>query len=185
MYGARPTLLAITTIVVLGGSVSALATIFPLFVLGQFLQGFGLGLLPVSFVVLRRTLSSDRLKTATGLLGAVVVAGGALGVVLAGPVAENVSRTAMYAVPTAFVLLGAIAFAVSTPRDHMSNVGGRLDWPGAGGLALGLLTLTAWLASASSNGWGAPTSMLLLLASAAVFTIWPGIRAGQPSRWST
>ncbi|MDJ0107628.1 MFS transporter, partial [Rhodococcus erythropolis] len=35
-----------------------------------------------------------------------------------------------------------------------------------------LLTLTAWLASASSNGWGAPTSMLLLLASAAVFTIW-------------
>ncbi|MDF2469104.1 MAG: transporter, partial [Rhodococcus erythropolis] len=79
---------------------------------------------------------------------------------------------AMYAVPTAFVLLGAIAFAVSTPRDHMSNVGGRLDWPGAAGLALGLLTLTAWLASASSNGWGAPTSMLLLLASAAVFTIW-------------
>ena len=172
VYGARPTLLAITTIVVLGGSVSALATIFPLFVLGQFLQGFGLGLLPVSFVVLRRTLSSDRLKTATGLLGAVVVAGGALGVVLAGPVAENVSRSAMYAVPTAFVLLGAIAFAVSTPRDHMSNVGGRLDWPGAGGLALGLLTLTAWLASASSNGWGAPTSMLLLLASAAVFAIW-------------
>lgn len=172
VYGARPTLLAITTIVVLGGSVSALTTIFPLFVLGQFLQGFGLGLLPVSFVVLRRTLSSDRLKTATGLLGAVVVAGGALGVVLAGPVAENVSRTAMYAVPTAFVLLGAIAFAVSTPRDHMSNVGGRLDWLGAAGLALGLLTLTAWLASASSNGWGAPTSMLLLLASAAVFTIW-------------
>jgi MFS family permease len=172
VYGARPTLLAITTIVVLGGSVSALATIFPLFVLGQFLQGFGLGLLPVSFVVLRRTLSSEQLKTATGLLGAVVVAGGALGVVLAGPVAENVSRTAMYAVPTAFVILGAIAFAVSTPRDRMSKVGGRLDWPGAGGLALGLLTLTAWLASASSNGWGAPTSMLLVLASASVFTIW-------------
>src|SRR3546814_3218 len=89
VYGARPTLLAITTIVVLGGSVPALATIFPLFVLGQFLQGFGLGLLPVSFVVLRRTLSSDRLKTATGLLGAVVVAGGCLGAVLAGPVADN------------------------------------------------------------------------------------------------
>ncbi len=171
-YGARPTLIRLTVVVVFGGSLSALATVFPLFVAGQFLQGFGLGLLPVSFVVLRTTLSPDRVKTATGFLGAVVVAGGALGVVLAGPMTEELSRSAMYAIPTGSVLLGAVAFAVVTPKNVVRAAGGRIDWLGALGLATGLLTLAAWLSNAPNNGWVALPSLTLALITVAVFILW-------------
>lgn len=172
IYGARPTLIWLTVAVVLGGSLSSLANVFPLFVTGQFLQGFGLGLLPVSFVVFRTTLSPDRVKTATGLLGAVVVAGGALGVVLAGPLAEKLSRSAMYAVPTGLVLLGAVAFAAVTPKSMTKAAGGRVDWWGALGLAAGLLALTAWLSSASNSGWVAPPSVALAVVTVIILLLW-------------
>ncbi|WP_430334178.1 MFS transporter [Rhodococcus sp. ACT016] len=172
IYGARPTLIWLTVVVVFGGSLSALANVFPLFVAGQFLQGFGLGLLPVSFVVLRTTLTPDRVKTATGFLGAVVVGGGALGVVLAGPMADKLSRSAMYAVPTGLVLLGTLAFSVVTPKSVTQAAGGRVDWLGALGLAAGLLTMTAWLSSASSKGWMAPPALALALITLAVLMLW-------------
>ncbi|GLY47311.1 MFS transporter [Lentzea sp. NBRC 102530] len=137
--GGRRTLLVLTWCIVAGAVLSAFATTFPVILLGQFLQGLGGGVLPVSFVVARQ-LFPDSTPVAVGVLTGLFTVGTGLGVLAAGPLADALSRQWMF-------LLPAIAVAVVTLLAPLSLPGPaavrrtRLDWQGAVLLALALATL--------------------------------------------
>ena len=78
VYGAGRVLAVLLAIVIVGGLTSAFAPNFGLFIAGQALQGFALGIIPVGFVALRFIFASDSIKTASGLLVAMSIAGACL-----------------------------------------------------------------------------------------------------------
>lgn len=88
VYGAGKTLAALLLIVVVGGLSSAFAPSLALFIAGQGLQGFALGIIPVGFVALRFIFANGSIKTASGVLVAMSVAGTGLGVLIAGPMID-------------------------------------------------------------------------------------------------
>ena len=183
VYGAGRTLAGLVAIVLAGGLTSAFAPDFTVFIVGQALQGFALGIIPVGFVVLRHLFRAESIKTASGVLVAMSVAGAGLGVLTAGPIIEATSRAVLYAVPTGVVALGAVVFFAARPglrRDPDAPTG--VDWLGAGIFAVALVVLVVALASSSSAGWTAPTTLLLFAAAIALLAIWIWIesRVTQP-----
>ncbi|KQR37379.1 MFS transporter [Microbacterium sp. Leaf159] len=184
VYGAGRTLAGLVAIVIAGGLTSAFAPDFTLFIVGQALQGFALGIIPVGFVVLRHLFRAESIKTASGVLVAMSVAGAGLGVLTAGPIIEATSRAVLYAVPTGVVALGALLFFAARPglqrRDPDAPTG--VDWLGAGVFAVALVVLVVALASTSSAGWLALPTLVLFAAAVALLAVWIWIesRVAQP-----
>ncbi|MGI5500270.1 MFS transporter [Lentzea sp. CA-135723] len=137
--GGRRTLLVLTWCIVAGAVLSAFATTFPVILLGQFLQGLGGGVLPVSFVVARQ-LFRDSTPVAVGVLTGLFTVGTGLGVLAAGPLADALSRQWMFLLPAiAVAVVALVAPAVLPGPQTVRRV--RLDWLGGALLAVALATL--------------------------------------------
>ncbi|GGM86104.1 MFS transporter [Lentzea pudingi] len=137
--GGRRTLLVLTWCIVAGAVLSAFAASFPVILLGQFLQGLGGGVLPVAFV-LARQLFRDSTPVAVGVLTGLFTVGSGLGVLIAGPLADALSRQWMFLLPALVVAAVAIVAPSALP-DPLTVRRTRLDWPGGVLLALSLATL--------------------------------------------
>ncbi|MFD4675272.1 MFS transporter [Lentzea sp. NPDC058450] len=159
--GGRRTLLVLTWCIVAGAVLSAFATTFPVILLGQFLQGLGGGVLPVSFV-LARQLFRDSTPVAVGVLTGLFTVGTGLGVLAAGPLADAWSRQWMFLLPAiAVAVVALVAPAVLPGPQEVRRV--RLDWLGGVLLAFALATLILALYVAPQAP--AAAAVLLVLAS--------------------
>ncbi|GAA0429882.1 MFS transporter [Leifsonia naganoensis] len=174
VFGAKRTLAVLVCLVIAGGLVSAFAPVFGLFVVGQVLQGFGLGILPVSFVVIAAIFDSGSLKVASGVIVAMTVAGAGLGVLVAGPIVENLSRAVLFAAPVAIVIAGAIAFFAARPSLAVAERGAptRIDWAGSLLLAVALVATVGWLGSLAAAGPFAPVPLVLLIVAVGAVASW-------------
>jgi EmrB/QacA subfamily drug resistance transporter len=145
----------------LGGAATSFATL----VIGRGLQGaFGALLAPAALSTLTVTFSNPAERgKAFGVYGAIAGGGGAVGLLLGGVLTEYLSwRWTLYV----NVLLGAVAVAGAVrllgaqPRDP----GVRIDWPGTVLSVAGLVAVVYGLSEAETAGWGAATTITLLVA---------------------
>jgi EmrB/QacA subfamily drug resistance transporter len=150
------------------GAASALggaATGFAMLVIGRGLQGaFGALLAPAALSTLTVTFTdpAERGK-AFGVYGAIAGAGGAVGLLLGGVLTEYLSwRWCLYVnvVLAAIGVAGALRLMTAYPRDP--DV--RIDWPGTVLVVAGLVAVVYGLSEADTKGWGAPTTLALLVA---------------------
>jgi EmrB/QacA subfamily drug resistance transporter len=145
----------------LGGA----ATSFAMLVIGRGLQGaFGALLAPAALSTLTVTFTdpAERGK-AFGVYGAIAGAGGAVGLLLGGFLTEYLSwRWCLYVnvILGAVAVVGAVRLLAAYPRDP--DV--RIDWPGTVLVAAGLVAFVYGLSEADTAGWGAPTTLVLLVA---------------------
>jgi EmrB/QacA subfamily drug resistance transporter len=145
----------------LGGAATSFATL----VIGRGLQGaFGALLAPAALSTLTVTFTdpAERGK-AFGVYGAIAGAGGAVGLLLGGVLTEYLSwRWCLYVnvILGAVAVVGAVRLLPAYPRDP--DV--RIDWPGTVLVVAGLVSLVYGLSEADTAGWGAPTTLVLLVA---------------------
>ncbi|WP_439657189.1 MFS transporter [Lentzea sp. HUAS TT2] len=159
--GGRRILLVLTWCIVAGAVLSAFATSFPVILLGQFLQGLGGGVLPVSFVLARQLFKET--PVAIGVLTGLFTVGSGLGVLAAGPLADAFSRQWMFLLPALVVAGVAIIAPIALPGPVQVRRT-RLDWPGGVLLALALATLMLALFLAP-QGLAAAAVLLVLTAA--------------------
>ncbi len=182
-YGGKKVLIRLMAVVSVGGTVSALAPSLPVLLLGQVLQGAMVGALPLSFIVVRKHLPPAQSKVAIGVVSGLFVGGGMAGMLSAGPVAEQLSRHWMFALPTIAVIGATLLVDRLMPADppgSSHDVG--TDWPGLLLLSGMLTTLMLVLALAPEAG-SAPLMLVALVALLAVFvTGWVRVerRAASP-----
>src|SRR5690349_3662352 len=144
----------------LGGA----ATGFAMLVIGRGLQGaFGAMLAPAALSTLTVTFTdpAERGK-AFGVYGAIAGAGGAVGLLLGGVLTEYLSwRWCLYVnvILGAVAVVGAVRLLVPQPRDPSV----RIDWPGTVLVVAGLVAVVYGLSEADTKGWGAPTTIALLV----------------------
>ncbi|MFA3876005.1 MFS transporter [Streptomyces sp. MMCC 100] len=182
-YGGKRVLILLMTVVSVGGTVSALAPNLPVLLLGQVLQGAMVGALPLSFIVVRRHLPAGESKVAIGVVSGLFVGGGMVGMLSAGPVAEQLSRHWMFALPTLAVIGATLLVNRLMPADPPGRTDDAgIDWPGLLLLSGMLVTLMLVLALAPEVGSQPLALLALVLVLAAFVTGWVRVerRAASP-----
>src|SRR6266478_2623401 len=145
----------------LGGA----ATSFAVLVIGRGAQGaFGALLAPAALSTLTVTFTdpAERGK-AFGVYGAIAGAGGAVGLLLGGVLTEYLSwRWCLYVnvVLALVAVTGAVRLLANQPR----NASVHLDPAGTVLVVAGLVGVVYGLSEAETKGWGAPTTIALLVA---------------------
>ena len=99
MYGKERLLMIVLVLLSVGTLVSALATSLPLMLVGRVIQGAAGGIFPLAFGIIRDEFPRERVAGAIGLMSALLGVGGGAGVVLAGPIADNLSFHYLFWLP--------------------------------------------------------------------------------------
>ncbi|MEU4682547.1 MFS transporter [Streptomyces xinghaiensis] len=152
-YGGRRVLLRLMAVVSAGGLLAGLAPNLPVLLLGQVLQGVMVGVLPLSFILVRKHLTVRESQVAIGVVLALFSGGSIVGTLVAGPIAESLSWHGMFVLPTVVILASTLAVARLMPHDPPVRPDeDGIDWAGAALLSGTLLALMLGLVTVTSAG---------------------------------
>jgi EmrB/QacA subfamily drug resistance transporter len=157
-------------------AVGGAATSFGMLVAARATQGaFGALLAPAALSILSTTFSDPKERgKAFGVYGAIVGAGGAIGLVLGGILTEYLTwRWCLYV--NLFFAGLAIAGGLLLLRRQPASIGRRLDLPGVALVSASVFSLVYGFSNAANHSWHAPSSYGFLAAGVAllaVFATW-------------
>jgi EmrB/QacA subfamily drug resistance transporter len=144
---------------------------FEVLVAARALQGaFGALLAPAALSILTTTFTDpeERAK-AFGIFGAVAVGGAAIGLIMGGVLTQYLNwRWCLY-VNLAFAVPAALA-AMPLLHNEIAAHRPRIDIPGTLTATAGLFAVVYGLANSETNGWADPTTIGMLVASAALLS---------------
>jgi EmrB/QacA subfamily drug resistance transporter len=164
-------------------AVGGAATSFGMLIVARACQGaFGALLAPAALSILSTTFSDPKERgKAFGAYGAIVGAGGAIGLVLGGVLTEYLSwRWCLY-VNLIFAGLAATG-AMTLLRNQVSRGPSRLDLPGAALVSASMFCLVYGFSNAAAHSWHTPSTYGFLAAGVALlgaFAFWQ-TRAASP-----
>src|SRR4051812_39354585 len=153
IHGKHRLLVVALGLLSLGTLVSALADSLSVMLIGRVLQGAGGGVFPLSFAIVRDELPRGRMPGAIALLSAMLGIGGAVGLVVAGVIVEDLSYHWLFWIPlvvTAGATVAAWRWVPESPVKHDSTI----NWLSVALLAGGLVALLLGITQADSWGWG-------------------------------
>jgi EmrB/QacA subfamily drug resistance transporter len=183
LIGRKITFLAGALGFAAASAVGGAATSFGMLVAARTAQGaFGALLAPAALSILSTTFSNpkDRGK-AFGVYGAIVGAGGAIGLVLGGILTEYLSwRWCLYV--NLFFAGPAGTGAVLLFKQQRARNGTRLDLPGVGLVSASMFCLVYGFSNAATHNWHTPSTYGFLAAGVALlagFAFWQS-RAASP-----
>lgn len=154
-----------------GATLSATITIFPVFILGRALQGFGLGLLPLAISVARDALPRDQVRSGVAKLSITTAVGTGLGYPITGLIAETLSYRAAFGFAAiisviAFVLVWRVVPSASPHKARPLDIAGALL------LSMVLVSLLLAISQGRTWGWTSPPILLLALVSIVAGSLW-------------
>ncbi|AWB93681.1 MFS transporter [Aeromicrobium chenweiae] len=170
LIGRRPMFITGLVGFAAASAVGGAAQNFEMLVSARAAQGvFGALLAPAALSLLTVTFTdaSERAK-AFAIFGAIAGGGGAIGLILGGVLTEYLSwRWCLYVnVPlAALAVVGGAILLKKQARDE--DVAG-IDIPGSVLSVAGLVSLVYGLASAESEGWSSPTTLICIIAGLAL-----------------
>lgn len=171
MYGKRRIMLVLLAILVGGSIISALSSTLIPMIVGRALQGVGLGVIALGISILRDVIHPKNLGGAVALVSATLGVGGALGLPLAAAIAQTVDWHWLFWLATFFGVIAIIAVAIIIPVSTLRS-GGRFDYVGALGLAVGLVGILLAISKGTEWGWTSPLTLGLLIGGLAVLLGW-------------
>jgi EmrB/QacA subfamily drug resistance transporter len=146
-------------------------------------QGLGGALLaPAALSLLMTTFAEGRERNlALGIYGAASGSGAAAGVLLGGLLTSYLSWSWIFFINVP-VGVGAIALAPLLLQESRAGLAHRhFDLPGAASITAGLMLLVYALTHATSDGWGADTTLALLAGAAALVLVFVAVELRSPS----
>jgi len=183
LVGRKNTFLAGALGFAAASAVGGAATSFGMLIAARAAQGaFGALLAPAALSILSTTFSDPKERgKAFGVYGAIVGAGGAIGLVLGGVLTEYLSwRWCLY-VNLIFAGL-AVTGAVLLFRQQRARSRTRLDLPGVAFVSASMFCLVYGFSNAATHNWHTPSTYGFLAAGVAllaVFALWQS-RAANP-----
>ncbi|WP_314036891.1 MFS transporter [Dietzia sp. CH92] len=172
LYPKKFVLIGCTAVMVAGSVLCALAgSLWPMLI-GRFLQGLGIGVIPIGIATMREVLPAARLAPSISLMSSSLGVGGALGLPAAAALAQYGSWQWMFW-GTALLGLGIMAaMALQLRRMSAAKPDGTLDVVGALGLAVGLVSLLLAVSKGADWGWGSRMTLGLFALAAVAFPAW-------------
>src|SRR6202042_18725 len=181
MFGKRRLLIVALGALAAGSLLDALTSNVPLLILGRAVQGASLAAIPLGISLLSSLLPRERVRSAIALISAMLGVGGALGLPLAGLVAEHANFHVLFWITAAGGAASLIATIAIVPPDT-ARAGGRVDVPGALLMSGALVALLLPLAEGNSWGWTSARTLGLLGGAVILFGAFIALerRVSQP-----
>jgi EmrB/QacA subfamily drug resistance transporter len=170
LYGRRRIFLWGIAVFTTASIACGLAPNITVLVISRAVQGLGAALLtPASLAMLGATFDQHERSHAIGIWAGVGALTAAAGPVLGGWLVDQVSWRVIFLlnVPLAVAAAGLAILCAAESRDPQAK---RLDWPGAGTIAIGLAAITWGLGAIPASGFH-DTNVLAALAAGATFLI--------------
>jgi MFS family permease len=169
--GRRRMLLVCMAALTIGSLVAAVAPSLGVLIAGRVVQGIGAGVFPLCFAILRNTLPPDAAARSVGTISALVGAGGGIGLVAGGLLADSGSFRYIFWGTAAMSVLVWGAVRIVVP-DSRGATGGRIDVRGGLVLAVGLSAALLAISRTGTAGWTSAQTLGLLALAALVLAGW-------------
>jgi EmrB/QacA subfamily drug resistance transporter len=181
MFGKRRLLVISLLVFGAGSTVAALGSSLEAVVAGRVLQGFGGGIFPLCFGIIRDEFPRERVAGSIGLISAIFGIGGGAGLIAGGLIADHLSYHWIFWLGTISATLAALAMELWIPESP-ERTPGRIDLRGAALLGLGLVLPLIAISRANDWGWGSTRTLMLIGAGLAVLAVWVAVerRTEQP-----
>ncbi|GAA2470584.1 MFS transporter [Terrabacter carboxydivorans] len=181
MFGKRRLLLVALAALTVGSLVTALTDDVALLIVGRAVQGLAAATIPLGISLLMTTMPKERVASSVALVSAMLGVGGALGLPLAGFVAEHFSFHALFWITSVAGLVAFLGIRLMVP-EAPGRSGGRVDLVGAALMGAALLALLLPLTQSAAWGWSDARIYWLLGASAVLFAVfgWSQTRIREP-----
>jgi EmrB/QacA subfamily drug resistance transporter len=181
MFGKRRLLVLSLVVFGLGSTLAALGDSLEIVVAGRVLQGFGGGIFPLCFGIIRDEFPRERVASSIGLISAIFGIGGGAGLIAGGLIADHLSYHWIFWLGAISAALAAITIAIWVPESP-ERTPGRVDLRGAALLGVGLVLPLVAISRANVWGWGSPETLGLIAAGLAVLAFWVAVerRTEQP-----
>ncbi len=181
MYGKERWLILTLLGLAAGTLLAAVAPSLPVLIAARIVQGFGGGIFPLAFGIVRDEFPRERVAGAIGLLSGIMGFGAGLGVVLAGPLADGLGWHWLFWLPLVAILLATVLTWRLVPESPM-RMPGRINWLAALLMVSGISAILIALSETTAWGWGSPRTLLLVAAGLAVVGTWIAVelRSQEP-----
>lgn len=171
VYGRKPVLLAILTIVGAGALVSLSSKTAEVIIAGRTLQGMSGAVLPLCYALAREHLPPERFTFAAGCIIAAASGGAAFAFLLGGALVDQFGTRSLFMVMAGFAFAGVLVLRVAIPPSRLPRLDEKIDWIGgllfAPGIAALLIAVSRirseGLASLSVGAWAAGGLAVLVL----------------------
>jgi len=181
MHGKERVLLYTLVILAAGTLLAAVSTSLGVLIVARVIQGVGGGIFPLSFGIIRDEFPAERVPGSIGLMSAILGIGAGFGIVLGALIVEHLPWQWLFWMPLAVVVVAAIGTWRFVPESPV-RVPGRLNWPAAILMSVGISTVLIGISYATTWGWGSPKTLGLLAAGLLVCCAWIAVevRSREP-----
>jgi EmrB/QacA subfamily drug resistance transporter len=164
-----------------GSLLAALASSIGVMIVARVIQGFGGGMLPVAFGIVRDEFPAGKVAAAVGAIASLTAVGGGLGIVLAGPILDALGYRWLFWLPMILTIIAAVGAVLFVPESPVRSAA-RISWLPAVLLSAWLVALLVALSEAPAWGWDSARVTGLLAAAAAGCACWIAaeLRAATP-----
>lgn len=154
-----------------GSLIAAMTDSVGIMIVARVLQGVGGGVLPLAFGIIRDEFPIAKLSGAVGIASALVAVGGGLGLVLAGPIVENLDYHWLFWVPMSMTAVATLAAILFVPPSPVRNPD-AINWGAALMLSAWLVTLLLAVSKGPRWGWDSASTLGLFSTAAVCFVLW-------------
>ncbi len=179
MVGKERMMVATLAALALGSAMAGMAHSIQLLIAARAVQGIGGAVLPLSFGIVRDEFPEAKVATGVGLIAALTAVGAGAGIVLAGPIVENLNYHWLFWIPFIIVVIAGVSTALFVPESPVRTPG-RISWLAAVLLSGWLVALLLGVSLAPTWGWGSPKVIGLFILAVIIGVIW--IRVEMRSR---
>ncbi|OOC08083.1 MFS transporter [Amycolatopsis azurea] len=170
-YGRKRMLLVVMGALAVGSLVCLVAGSFAMLLAGRFLQSLGSTVFPIGFGVIGATQPARRVKLSIGLLSAMTGLGG-IGLPIAGVLVDQLGLATLFVPALVLSVLVLGGLAVVLPHERQDGAVARMDWLGAGVLAVALTAVLLGIDRGPEWGWGSAPIVFLLATGVVLLPLW-------------
>ena len=171
IHGKERLLMIVLAVLAAGALVSALAHSLPVMIAGRVIQGAGGGVFPLAFAIIRDEFPPEKVSGGIGLMSSLMGIGGGAGVVLAGPIIDNLGWHWLFWMPLLAVIGAAVLTHLFVPESPI-KAPARINWFAGLLMSIGLAAILLAVSQAENWGWGSARMLGLVAVGLVICAAW-------------
>ncbi|MEM3845118.1 MAG: MFS transporter [Candidatus Parvarchaeota archaeon] len=163
IYGKKRLLMYILVFYIIAATATSILPDFNLILVSRFVQGIGLGAIPLALSLAREQFPRSLVPRSQGVITAIQVTGAALGLIGGAVITNNFEWEGNYYIALPFILILTLIIFFTVRESKYRKTGVKLDYVGAVLLGAALTSIVLGLSEGTNWGWSSAPILGLLI----------------------